>query len=143
MDDTKEKIIPVTPTSSPVISPELLAALTSLLAANSTQTPLTGPAVDQVKPADASAGGDTSMAAIQAGATLGNALVASPIVRRSMHRLASRKFWVCVSSLGALLSQNAIGLNLTPLTTLAVAGLTAVWVVVQGTIDDKERRGNG
>ena len=85
------------------------------------------------------------MAAIQAGATLGKDLLplAAPILRRSAHRLASRKFWVVVSALGALLSQNAVGLNLPPLTTLAVAGLTAVWVVVQGMIDAKEDGGNG
>jgi len=144
MDDPKEKIIPITPAPSPAISPETLAALAALLAAPPASA--AGPAADQAKPGDAPAAeANTSMAAIQAGATLGKDLLplAAPILRRSAHRLASRKFWVVVSALGALLSQNAVGLNLPPLTTLAVAGLTAVWVVVQGMIDAKEDGGNG
>jgi hypothetical protein len=80
--------------------------------------------------------------AIQAGAAVGEALApaAAPYVARlrSRHRLASRKLWVAVSTIGGLLSQNAIGLHLHPAAQLAIAILAAVYVVVQAEIDKRE-----
>jgi len=113
-------------------------ALASAYPAKGLPTPPEPDVMAGGKPADALAGGDTSMAAVQAGATLGNALVASPILRRSMHRLASRKFWVVITTLAGLLSQHVMDLKLLPFDTLAIAGLTAVWVIIQGMIDAKE-----
>lgn len=152
MDDPKEPL-----TASQAISNIDPAVLTALVQAIGgvlqPQAPdKAGPAVaDQAKAADMAAGvspplvaeAGPSLSAQQIGTELGDALIplAAPILRRSMHRLASRKFWIVVGTLAGLLSQNAMGLDLHPAGQLSIAALAAIWIVVQGTIDGKQSGG--
>lgn len=83
-------------------------------------------------------------AAIQTGTAVGEslAMLAEPLTSkfrfRSSHRLASRKLWMSIGTIGGLLAQSPLGIALPLPVQMAIAGLSAVYVIVQGEIDKKE-----
>lgn len=82
----------------------------------------------------------------QVAQTVGAALapLAGPLLGRVQNRLLSRKLWVTVGTLAGLLVQNPLGLNLSPATQLAAAGLAGLYVAAQALVDSaKKERGDG
>ena len=66
----------------------------------------------------------------------------TPTWIRPTHRLASRKFWVTVSTVATLMVQNPIGLNLSPAAQVAIAAVAAIYVAAQAIVDST-RKGEG
>ena len=82
----------------------------------------------------------------QAAQVVGTALapLAEPLLGRVQNRLLSRKLWVTVGTLAGLLVQNPLGLNLSPATQVAAAGLAGLYVAAQALVDSaKQERGDG
>lgn len=120
------------------MTPEFLAAVAEGVAGAFSKQPGLASADKDVAPMPA--------APIQAAQAAGTALapLVTPLLGRVQNRLLSRKLWVTVGTLAGLLVQNPLGLNLSPATQVAAAGLAGLYVAAQALVDSaKKERGDG
>jgi len=61
-------------------------------------------------------------------------LAASPVVRKSLAR--SSRLWTMVGTVATLLVQNPLGLNLSPVTQVCVAGVAAIYIAGRSILGD-------
>ena len=120
------------------MTPEFLAAVAEGVAGAFSKQPRLETADTGIAPVPTT----PTQAAQVVGATF--APLAAPLLGRVQNRLLSRKLWVTVGTLAGLLVQNPLGLNLSPATQVAAAGLAGLYVAAQALVDSaKQERGDG
>jgi len=120
------------------LSPELVAALANVLGA-ALSKPTSDATVPGVPPMPEKTVGqaDTVAMPLQAGERIGEALAdaAGTLLVSTENKLKSRKLWVAIGAMAAMLVQLPLGVSLPPAAQLVIGAVAGIYLVMQGRVD--------